>query len=640
MLKYTSLVLAFVILLTMLACGGGKQALISQSEINNARQSGQLSSLYNKITKIINESSGSAKKEAINLRSNIVKLLIEDKTNQVNKVLSQYNQEQREQQQFSVTRKSLNELNDSITGMQEWSATDHARLSPRINKALSQVNNQIQQLIAESGQQQDLVASVSALEKAAKLAGEGQPEGEQFAQAREKALSQLVQQGSDSLSQRLYRGAITAAEQGLQIDPGNIQFESMLSQSQAGLFEKDFRAALEQGKPESAYQSMIEVADKPIFLQLKKSMGKSILLLANYFSGTAQKAYSAGDYYAAYQNFTKGRTIQQKLDVSKPGFIQEKQFLDLLMQRARQTDLAEGNRQSIMRVVREFDANYPGLSTDYMKLSDDVKKRALTKLSVAEFKEVPSGNSVIASVGRRVGSKLEKILFDKLGNEVQIVANIVGNQGQGYEGLALQIDGEILQAAIENTSNQGRRTQNVQTGVDRVETEEYKKWSKRKRGDAPTRYHETPKHEDVELIVEHIRKQSIAEVAFRVIEPASGNILLTDNVVKDSEFSGESINEFQKGDFHQPYVRADLPSDIKIMDDLSSELADILGDKLAKYLQSPEQVFYQKASDAKAQGDSVAAIELLANAVAISEAKGQDFSAWYAELKELALTQK
>lgn len=634
--KHLGLALALIALSAMVACGGGKKVLISQAEINAAQQSGKLASLYDKASNIIEQSSGSTKKEAISLRSSIAKLLVTDKTNQVNQILSLHSQDEN-----SVTRKSLVELKAAISGMQTWSATDYARLYPRIDKTIAAVNTRISDLLAESNSQQDdLVASLNALQKAAKLAGDGEPETERYLQTHEKALEQLIYQGNDSLTRRLYNTSITAAKQGLAIDPGNIQFESMLSQSQAGLFEKDFRFALENGKPESAYQSMLSVADEPIFLQLKKSMGKSILLLANYFAGAAQKAYSSGDYFAAYQNFSKGRTIQQKLEVSKPGFIQEKQFLDLLMKKASQADLSDGNRQSLMRVVQEFDKNYPGLSTEYVKLSDNVKKRALTKLSVAEFKEVPSGNSVIASVGRRVGSKLEKILFDKLGNEVQIVTNTQTSQGQVYDGLALQIDGEILQAAIENESNQGKRTQNVLVGVNRVETEEYKKWSRRQRGDAPKQYHETPKREDVELIIEHIRKQAIAEVAFRVIEPATGAILLTDNVVKDSEFSGESINEFQKGDFHQPYVRADLPSDIKIMDDLASQLADVLGEKLAKYLQSPEQVFYQKANEAKAQGNTVAAIELMANAVAISEGKGQDFSAWYSELKEIVLTAK
>ncbi|TQV77088.1 hypothetical protein FLL45_03820 [Aliikangiella marina] len=638
MFKTTSFLNTLLVagIFTLMACGGGGAALISQSEIDTARASGNLPALYDKATQLVTESRGSSKEEAISLRSKIVALLVQDKSQAVDQVLAKH-----EKAPETVTRTELNQLSESINPMQVWSATDYARIKSKIDAARQTLESLISKAKTDASDS-DLsnVDQVLALKKAAQLAGDNQPEADVYQKRLEEVTAQLNYQGNEGLSKRLYTMAIQSAEGGLKLDPGNIQFESMLSQGQAGLFEKDFRFALESGKPESAYQAIQTVADKPIFLQLKKSMGKSMSLLANFFAGSAAKSYQAGDLLGAYNNFVKGRDIQTKTALTKPGFIQEKNYLDLLMKKASDANLGEGTQLSLMRVVREFDRNYPGLDTAFLKANDAVTKRAMTKLSIAEFKEVPSQNSVMASVGRRVGSKLEKILFDQLGKEVMIVTNAQGSTVNSYEGLALQIDGEVLQAAIEESTNQGTRTQKVQTGVHRVETEEYQKWAKRKRGDAPTQYIETPIEEDIQLTVEHIRKQAIAEVAFRVIEPATGSILLTDTVVKESEFSGESINEFQKGDFHQKYERADLPSDIKIMDALSSELASNLGEKLSSYLKSPENVFYQKSQEMKSQGNSVAAIELLANAIALGESKGQDVSAWVDEVKALALDVK
>ena len=630
--KLISLV-AVSVLSLLFACGGPNKALISQTEINAARQSGTLESLYEKASGLVNENSGSAKKSAIELRSKIARLLVEDKGRQVETVLSEM-----EKDDSIITRQQLLSAQQSIQEMREWSSIDYTRLNTKLERAIAAINQQIEAAISESKEDgKDQVASVLALKRAAKLAGEGQPETEMYQQANERIISQLQYQGNDGLAKRLYNSVVSAAKAGLLVDPGNIQFESMLSQGQAGLFEKDFRFALENGKPESAYQSLLTVADEPIFLQLKKSMGKSIQVLANYFANAAQIAYKKGDLLAAYNNFQKGRNIQDKLGISQKGFIQEKQFLDLVMARARQEENGEGKRQALMRVVNEFDPNYPGLKAEYLKLSDKVKNRAMTKLSVAEFKEVQSADSVVASVGRRVGSKLEKILFEQLGNEVLIVTDSVSSPEQNYQGLMLKVDGEILQVAIENSVNQGQRSQQVQTGVNRTETEEYQKWARRKRGDAPKQYDETPIVEEIVLTVEHIRKQAIAEVAFRIIEPSTGTILLTDNFVKEAEYSGESINEYQKGDFHQPYVRADLPSDIKIMDSLATELATMLGEKLGEYLSSPEQVFHHKYIEAKAQGDVAGATELLANALSIAEGKGKDTGNWFDDIKALVL---
>ncbi|TQV84528.1 hypothetical protein [Aliikangiella coralliicola] len=630
--KLISLITASFLCL-LLACGGANKALISQAEIDAARHGGSLENLYDKASGFVAESKGSARKDAVELRSKIAQLLVVDKGQQVESVLSKLTEDN-----TSITRQQLLQTQQSIEGMQQWSATDYTRLNTKLARAIESLNQKIKRFVDESKESgKDQVASVLALKKAATLAGKEQPETKMYQQTHEKVISQLLYQGNDGLSKRLFSTVVSAAKSGLLLDPGSIQFESMLSQGQAGLFEKDFRFALENGKPESAYQSLLQVADEPIFLQLKKSMGTSIPVLATYFAGAAKKAYEKGDLLTAYQNFQKGRTVQEKLDVSQKGFIQEKRFLDLVMSRARQEQSGDGKRQALMRVVNEFDPNYPGLKAEFLKLSDEVKNRAMTKLSVAEFKEVQSGDSVVASVGRRVGSKLEKILFEQLGNEVLIVTDTPNSTAQNYQGLLLKVDGEILQAAIETSVNNGQRSQQVQTGINRVETEEYKKWAKRKRGEAPKQYNESPIVEEVVLRVEHVRKQAIAEVAFRIIEPSTGKILLTDNFVKEAEHAGESINEYQKGDFHQPYVRADLPSDIKIMDSLATELAAMLGEKLSNYLRSPEQVFHHKYVEAKAQGDVPGATELLANALSIAESKGKDIDNWYSEIKTLVL---
>ncbi|WP_444994245.1 hypothetical protein [Aliikangiella sp. IMCC44359] len=624
-------ILASVLLITLIACGGPNKALISSAEIDAAQRSGNLQNLYQKVSGIINESSGSTKKEAVATRSKIAQLLVKDKSNKVDQLLTQFNQNNN-----SVSRQQLLALQASIAPMNEWSATDYARISPKIEQAIKQLNQMINAAVSESKEEgKDRVASVMALKRAANLAGESQPEYASYQEANEKLLTVLQSEGNEGLANRMFNTAIVSAKGGLMLDPGNIQFESMLSQAQAGQFEKDFRFALESGKPESAYQAMMNVADKPIFLQLKKSMHNSIILLANYFAASAQKAYKNGNLLTAYNNFVKGRDIQDKLGISEKGFIQEKKYLDLLMTKFKKENLGLGNKQILLRTISEFDSNYPGLKTELRKINESVKDRAMTKLSVADFKEIPSQNTVVASMGRRIGRKLEKILFEKLGNELLIVTEVKGTEANAYDGLILQIDGEILQAAIETSQNTGKRSQNVQVGVNRVETEDYQKWSKRKRGEAPKQYLETPINEDVVLSVEHISKQAIAEVAFRIIEPANGSILLTDNFVKENEFSGESINELQKGDFHQPYVKADLPSDIKIMDELASVLASNLGDKLAEYLQNPEQVFYQKSLEVNAQGNKSSSVELLANAIVIAEGKGRDVKAWY----ELAKSQ-
>ncbi|MCF6194430.1 MAG: hypothetical protein L3J46_08890, partial [Kangiellaceae bacterium] len=344
-------------------------------------------------------------------------------------------------------------------------------------------------------------------------------------------------------------------------------------------------------------------------------------------------------------DFKRARDIQRRLSISSLGFIQEKKYLDILMTRANDMESMPGARLGILSVVKELDPRYPTINEKMVMLKEQISNRATTKLAVSEFREVLSSNSVVASVGRRVSSKLEKILFEKLGGQLQIVAELnissdiqdAQNAG-GYNGVALAIKGEVLQAAIETASNKGQRSINVQTGLKRTETEEYKKWSRRKRGEQPAQFNELKIMEDVVIHTENIKKSAVVEVAYRIVEPTTQRVLLTNNVTKEAQHSGTSTNEFPKGLFRQEYVDAALPSEIKIMDGLATQVSDELGQALLNYLASPEKVFYQKYEDAIERGEVVSGIELLSNATIMAESNNKAKPEWLATLQKLVLS--
>lgn len=624
------------LMVSLLACGGSKKALISQSDINSAANSGTLAALYDKTAGLLKESRGSSKEDLMLVQSNIAKLLVGARVNRINEVLAGKKTE------FDlIDQETLSDLEKSIQGMTQWNPNKYKELHQRLAQAIGKTASAIDEANANANKtKSDVVLFLKWKKKVAILSGPKSKNYASYTKERATTIDRLANTGRDAFEKRMFNLSLRAAEQGRAIDPGNIQFDSLLSQSQASLFEQAFRSSLENGKPESAYQALLDIADKPIMQQIQRKMKKNILLLSNYFAGNAKTAYGKGELYAAYNDFRRGRDIQKKLSVADRGFIQEKQYLDLLMDKTEGLQGNPGVKFGLLSVVKEFDPRYPSLEEKLIALSEQLSKRATTKLAVSEFREVLSSNSVVASVGRRVSSKLEKILFDQLGGQLQIVAELISTANAGgYSGVALAIDGEVLQAAIETSKNRGQRTINVQTAINKTETEAYVKWKKRKRGDQPTQFDETKIMEDVTIHTENIKKLAVAEVAYRIIEPSTQKVLLTNNVTKEAQHSGTSTNEFQKGMFHQPYVDAALPSEIKIMDDLARQLSLDLGQTLLTYLAAPEKVFYQKHKDAIERGEIIGGIEYLSNAIVLAQNKDGLKATWLAELKKLVLEQ-
>lgn len=620
---------------TLIACGGAKTALINQSDINQASESGQLAALYDKVDKMIIEARGSDKEQLISTRNDIAKRLVDQQVQQIANVLNEQKTE------FGmVDRQSLQKLLQQAENVKKWDVSRYSSIVPALKAQLDRTEHAITEATNKSDRTaKDVVVQMGWLKQAAVLAGAGSNEEQLYQNRLSKNVEMLNAQGVEAFNKRMFNMSLSAAEKGLAIDPGNLQFESMQSQSEAALFEQNFRGALESGKPESAYQALQEIADKPLMQQVKKKMEKPILLLANYFANNAQVAYRKKDLALAYTEFQRGRDIQRKLERTNLGFIQEKEYLDLLMAKANAMQNAPGAVYGLLTIIKEFDPAYPTLEKELTSYSQTLQNRATIKLSVSEFKEVLSSNSVVASVGRRVGSKLEKALFDGLGNQLQIVADLsVLPAPTAYSGDYLSVEGEVLQAAIETNTNKGQRSMNVLTAINKTETEEYADWKRRKRGEPPVQFNEEKVMEDVIIQVERIKKLAVAEVAYRIIEPATQKVLVTDNVVKEGKYSGDSVNEFQKGLFHQKYVSADLPSDIKIMDNLATELSDAVGKALITYLAKPEQKYFERFQQANSRGENINAVELLANAVVISFDDNAPKQDWAAQLKQLVLS--
>lgn len=611
--------LTSVIFISMLlACGGAKKATISTADISQAEKNGTLEQLYNKIGQTIAQSSGSSKKEAILVQSQIVNRLIVSYKNEMEQRLSN-------KTEFGLTsRQNLNFAISEIEPMKNWDQSAYTTARREINEQLSRTNSAIDeanQSAAENDNKLDV--SLSFLKKASILAGPSEKETAHYEDVRKAGLEALSKDGRKAFDKRMFNIAIQKAKTGLLIDAGNIQFESLLAQAEASLFEQKFNEALQNAKPEVAYSALLDIADKPIMLQIKKKMGRSILLLANYFAGNAQEAYQKGDFYLAYNEFLRGRDIQTKLSASNKGFIQEKAFLDLLKKETVKDKNSIGKNYALLQVIKEFDDSYPTLNESLLTDIEKIIARSTTKIAIKAFSEVTSANSVVASVGRRIASKLEKILFSGLKGEILVVTDISKVDSQQYSGPHYLIHGEVLQAAIETNRSQARRSKNVQTGINKVETDAYIKWKKRSKGDAPVRYLETAIMEDVILSLEHIRKLAVVELDYKIISPNSQKVLITNNLNKESNFKGTTTQEFQKGMFLQEYIQADLPSDIKIMDNLASELSVELGEKLTSYLTGIEKAFFSKSSKSFGKGEKLASIELLANAVVIDIKKSE-----------------
>ena len=333
-----------LLLTTLIACGGAKPILISSNDINQAQSNGTLIGLYDKAESLIKESRGSTKKELVEIQKNIAQKIVVKRTALVEATLNLKTEYE------LVPLEKLEQASVKLADLERVNVSSFGQLAPKIGTAQKATREAISEADTMSQRTaKDVIERFKWLKKAAILSGLGSDKYKGYEVDLSKTVEQLTNQGRESYAKRMFNMSLSSAQKGLAIDPGNLQFESMLSQSQAALFEQDFRAALENGKPELAYQSLKKISDKPIMLQIKKKMERPILLLANYFASNAQASYQKNQLYKAYTEFKRGRDVQTILAQTTTGFIQEKQFLDKLMSKYNQTTTNEGIKLGLLK---------------------------------------------------------------------------------------------------------------------------------------------------------------------------------------------------------------------------------------------------------------------------------------------------
>jgi len=626
----------FLLLISLVGCGGAKPVLLSQSDIATAETEGTLFELYQDLETKKLQAGRSELKQLVVLQASVADKLVQLTRKTINKnVLKNRNSD------GLVDLLTLANLSSEIKKLEA--------IKPEVYQ---QLNKQLQILVAETAQEIQILkdnwqgkpsASIDGLEnllQIAKLAGKASTESELYSKTRLSFIQSTAEQARLAYAKRMFNTSLELSQKGLKIDPGNLQFESMMTQSQMQLFEQGFRSAMEHAKPEKAYQSLMLVAEKPIIELIKHRMENSINLLTQYFANSARFAYQKDKLYDAYKAFKKGRQVQKILDRGVIGFPQERLFLDKVMLKTQSVEDNLGIKYGLLILVHQFDPKYPNLNLQLEQIKQQLAKRATTKLNISDFKEVASSNSVIASVGRRVSKQLENMIFNKMGQQVIILSQHLDTSQNDLvvselHGLEFSIQGDVLQAAIETTIHQGQRSKNVLTGIEKVETQEYKKWSKRKKGDAPQQYNERKTMQEIFLKVEHIKKLAVLEISYRIVEPSSHKVILTQELLKEDSFKGETIAEMQKGLFKQPFKEAELPSDIKIMDQLARQISEQLGDALMQYLSNPERIFFEKYENNMKLNKKALAANFLANAMVLADQP--ETSEWKQQLIKLSI---
>ncbi len=623
-MNYKKSAIAGLTVIAMLITGcGPKKPMITQQQISDARNSGTLVQLYEKVQQDIQTSSGSSKESLLKIAHEIEEQMAADKQQSIYQTIED------KRLPSGVTSLSvLEQLKSEAEALKAWNETRYNNTRQKISAESTAAQDALAKQLVSVGKipVENQVERINAMSLAAAIAGEGSQHYEAYLRQKEQTLVNWMVDADTALANRKYTLAATFLRKVLGLDPDNAEALEKLSRAEQDGFETRFRKALEDSKPELAYSELMRVAGSPLFDSVKGSLASSIQLLNDFFINRALQSSSQGALKTAYKNFLKARKIREVMgqDYQKEA---EYDFLKKLMNLAASLGQSKryGEQLAYLEIVHQFNPGYPGAEQALADARKTIIEYASTSMLVKDFSQTGTHHSA----GKSVAQKTYSWIYENMPGEIALVsAQQMANADADAPGRLLLLEGDILEAGVDNENSNGKKTMRVVTQTTKTPNPKYTEWREDgAKGEAPPEFLISEKTEDVTINVIHSRKTGILSVNYRLLEQKSGQVLINQSARDKQLFEAEGNEGVSIGEYNLPFKRPELPSDLEIMEQLSTKVAEQIGAKFKEMLSNPDQHYEELGDKAESQKQYAAAVNNYGYAAAIRSAKQNDISA-------------
>jgi tetratricopeptide (TPR) repeat protein len=611
------------ILLSVLVAGcGPKKPVITQQQISDARNNGTLIQLYQKVQSDLAVASGSSKTSLQTLSNQIGRQLAADLQSDIYQTL----EDNRLPSQV-VSLSLIDSLKQKAEAMKKWDMARYNETRQKLTTESTMAQDALsKQLVAVSKLPvDDKVRRINAMSIAANIAGKESQHYQSYIAEKEQTIVNWMVEADAALSNRKYTHAASFLRKVLGLDPDNVEAMEKLAISEQEGFETSFRKALEDSKPELALSELRRIAKSPLFEQVKPSLASSIQLLNEFFINRALQNSSQGALKGAYKNFLKAREIRSIMG-QPPQHQAEQDYLNKLLNFAavKQSNKEYGEQIAYLEIINKFNPEFPKLQTTLQQARKNIVEYAATSMLVQDFSQTGTHHSAGKSVAKQVYSWV----FDKMTGDVALVsAKQLSEADTSSPGRLLTLEGDILQAGVDSESSDSKKTMRVTTETIKKPNPAYAEWKDdNSKEPAPPEFLITEKKEDVTFSTTHVRKTGILSVNYRLIDQKSGQVLINESARSKQTFDGEGNEGVSIGEFKLEFKRPELPSDIEIMEKLSSAVATDIGNKLNELLQQPDKRYESLADKAIDNRNYDRATEYYGYATAIRGMKSEELT--------------
>lgn len=420
----------------------------------------------------------------------------------------------------------------------------------------------------------------------------------------------------------------------------------------AKIYQKTFFDQLGEGKTDDAYLTLVQMSEAKDFAALKEKLAPTSESMADLFTAKADESVKdPSNLEQSYRWYSQALKVRDILGLQRaPGTV----FTALSDQLyGKYETLNSSNEHAAalahLYAIRSFYPSRPGLRKELVEQEKVVTNLAVKRLSTTDFQSAYQDQDY----GDLISSFITQYLFEHVPHDVRIVEREqyeailrerqLSGDASALSSVNLLVSGSVLESKVDSTESKNKKMMRVEVGKETIPNPNYISWLElsskdRKTVEKPAETIDVAKHENISVGVTHHRKVGIFSVSYRLVEASSGRVILPDSITVSEEFTDESSEGVEMGDFVIPFKVAKLPSDVEILDTLAREVSTEIGKKLVEELKDQEKKYIQQAASFASQNDCAGQVAKLGSALMIMNLKNIDSASVAPEFETQAIS--
>ena len=424
--------------------------------------------------------------------------------------------------------------------------------------------------------------------------------------------------------------------------------EEMIAAS-AEIYKKDYFDAIGKGDADKAYLVFVSMKKSNDFDEIKASLTDSSKNMVDYFVALADSSVKEpANLSQSYRWYKQARDVSQTLGFESNAKAGEAKLTEQLL--AKFTSLKEQKLDTVafayLHFVQEFSPFHKGLRQMLQEQEELVTSEAVKRISTTKFSGTEQqGYSDVIS------SNITQYMFTTIPHDVRIVEReqyeaILREQDLGGDSKLSAVDllvtGSILDAKVDTTETEGKKILRVKVGTEEIPNPAYISWlempaRERKDIEQPDAKTTVDKQENISVKITKHRKVGIFSVSYRLVDAANGQIIFPDSFAQESEYTDESREGVEMGEFKLEFKLADLPSDVKILDELAKNVSEEIGKRLVERLKDQDLRYLAEADEFASDKSCDREADRLAKALVIMKAKSKEVEGTFTRYKDVTI---